>query len=99
MTSEDGLLSLYTGLHAMRRSLPPVLVYREDHPATVMWLTALQPFAKEHSLAYFNFAGVDTRQGVGDEDSTAIEKSIRSSASLKPLFQAGSTAVYGFATE
>ncbi len=87
MAANDGLLYLYTGHHSMRRSLPPALWYREDHAAIVQWMSDVKPFARDHELTYFDFAGVEAAQGINDEDTAAIESSIHLSPDLNPLFQ------------
>jgi len=96
MAASDGVLYLYTGRHSMRRSLPPALWYREDQPGMIEWMSDIKPFARQHGLGYFNFAGVEAAQGINDEDTAAIEKAIRSSADLDPLYQKGNVSVFGF---
>jgi hypothetical protein len=96
MAANDGLLYLYTGRHSMRRSLPPALWYREDHPAIIQWMSDIKPFANEHGLAYFDFAGVEAAQGIGDEDTAIIEKTIHSSPDLNPLYTKDTVSVFGF---
>jgi hypothetical protein len=95
MAANDGLLYLYTGRHSMRRSLPPELWYREDHPGMIQWMSDIKPFARDHSLAYFDFAGVEAAQGIDDEDTAAIEKSIRSSPDLSKLYQKNNVIMFG----
>jgi hypothetical protein len=95
MAANDGLLFLYTGRHSMRRSLPPALWYREDHPAIIQWMSDIKPFARDHGLAYFDFAGVEAAQGINEEDTSAIEKAIRSSPDLDTLYQKDSVTVFG----
>ncbi len=94
MAANDGLLYLYTGHHSMRRSLPPALWYREDHPAIIQWMSDVKPFARDHGLTYFDFAGVEAAQGITDEDTTAIESSIRSSPDLSSLYQKESVTLF-----
>ena len=62
----------------------------------VHWMTDLLPFAREHGLTYFLFAGVDARQGMANEDREAIEKAIQSSPDLSPLYRTETATVYGF---
>lgn len=94
LTSEDGLVFLNTGRHAMRRTLPPPLWYREDHAGIIDWMSNFQSFGQEHGLTYFVFSGVDFRQGVTSSDAYAIQEAIRSSPDLSPVYQAESAAVF-----
>jgi hypothetical protein len=94
--ADDVLLFLHTGHHAMSKPLPPALWYRQDHAGMVHWMTDLLPFAQEHGLTYALFAGVDARQGIADEDRDAVEKAIRSSPDLDPLYQTETATVYRF---
>ena len=96
LAADDAVLYLNTGRHAMSKPLPPALWYRQDHAAIVAWLSDLAPFARDHGLEYCEFAGVDARQGVTDDDRNAIEKAIRSSPDLHPLYQTDAAAVYRF---
>ena len=54
------------------------------------------PFSSEHGLTYFAFSGVDFREGIGSDDRDAIEKAIRSSPDLSPLYQTETAAIYKF---
>ena len=94
LAADDAVLFLYTGRHSMSKPLPPALWYREDHPRIVQWLSEMAPFAREHGLTYFAFAGVDIRQGLSDEDRDAVDAAMHSTPDLCPLHQAGSAAVY-----
>src|SRR5665213_3515165 len=94
LAADDVLLYLYTGHHAMSKPLPPALWYRQDHAGMVNWMTGIAPFARAHGLTYFVFAGVDMRQGIANDDRDAIEKTIRSSPDLSPMYQTGTTTVY-----
>lgn len=94
LAAEPGLLFLYTGHHAMSNPLPPALWYRQDQAAIVRWMADVVPFAHEHGLTHFLFAGVDARQGIGDEDRKAIEEAIRSNRDLIPEYQTESETVY-----
>jgi hypothetical protein len=94
LTSEDGLVFLNTGRHAMRRTLPPPFWYREDHAGIIDWMSNFQTFSQEHGLTYFVFSGVDFRQGVTSSDAYAIQEAIRSSPDLSPVYQAESAAVF-----
>ena len=96
LAADDAVLYLNTGRHAMSKPLPPALWYRQDHAAIVAWLSDLAPFARAHGLEYCEFAGVDARQGVTDDDRNAIEKAIRASPDLHPLYQIDAAAVYRF---
>jgi hypothetical protein len=94
LSSEDALVYLNTGRHAMRRTLPPPYWYREDHAKIVDWMSNFRSFGEEHSLSYLAFSGVDFRQGISRDDRDAIEKAIRSSPDLSPLYQTETAAVY-----
>jgi len=94
LTSEDGLVFLNTGRHAMRRTLPPPFWYREDHAGIIDWMSNFRTFGQEHGLTYFVFSGVDFRQGVTSSDAYAIQEAIRSSPDLSPVYQAESAAVF-----
>ena len=94
LSGEDALVFLNTGRHAMRRTLPPPYWYREDHARIVDWMSNVGPFSSEHGLTYFAFSGVDFREGIGSDDREAIEKAIRSSPDLSPLYQTETAAVY-----
>jgi len=94
LSSEDGLIFLNTGRHAMRRTLPPPYWYREDHAKIVDWMSNFRIFTQEHGLTYFAFSGVDFRQGITSDDANAIQKSIRSNPDLRPLYQTETAAVY-----
>jgi hypothetical protein len=96
LSGEDALVYLNTGRHAMRRTLPPPYWYREDHARIVDWMSNVGPFSSEHGLTYFAFSGVDFREGIGSDDRDAIEKAIRSSPDLSPLYQTEAAAVYRF---
>ena len=96
LSGEDALVFLHTGRHAMRRTLPPPYWYREDHARIVDWMSNVGPFSSEHGLTYFAFSGVDFREGIGSDDRDAIEKAIRSSPDLSPLYQTETAAVYKF---
>jgi len=48
LSSEDGLIFLNTGRHAMRRTLPPPYWYREDHASIVDWMSNFRAFTQEH---------------------------------------------------
>jgi len=94
LSSEDGLVYLNTGRHAMRRTLPPPYWYREDHAKIIDWMSNFGSFPQEHGLTYFAFSGTDFRQGITTDDGDAIQEAIRSSPDLSPLYQAESAAVY-----
>jgi hypothetical protein len=94
LSSEDALVFLNTGRHAMRRTLPPPYWYREDHERIIDWMSNFRAFTQEHGLTYFSFSGVDFRQGIASEDQEAIEKAIRSSPDLSPLYLTETAAVY-----
>ncbi|HEY2845077.1 MAG TPA: hypothetical protein VGJ09_15550 [Bryobacteraceae bacterium] len=96
LSGEDALVFLNTGRHAVRRTLPPPFWYREDHARIVDWMSNVGPFGKEHGLTYFAFSGVDFREGIGEDDRDAIEKAIRSSPALSPLYRTETAAVYRF---
>ena len=96
LSGEDALVYLNTGRHAMRRTLPPPYWYREDHARIVDWMSNVGPFSSEHGLTYFAFSGVDFREGIGSDDREAIEKAIRTSPDLSPLYQTETAAVYRF---
>jgi hypothetical protein len=94
LSSEDGLVFLNTGRHAMRRTLPPPYWYREDHARIIDWMSNFRTFTQEHGLTYFAFSGIDFRQGITSSDAYAIQEAIRSSPDLSPLYQAESATVY-----
>ena len=96
MSSEDALVFLHTGRHAMRRTLPPPYWYREDHAKIIDWMSNFRTFTREHGLTYFAFSGVDFREGIASDDAAAIDKAIRSNPDLSPLYQAETAAVYKF---
>ncbi len=96
LSSEDGLVFLNTGRHAMRRTLPPPYWYREDHARIIDWMSNVRSFGQEHGLTYLAFSGVDFRQGITDDDREAIEKAIRSSQDLSPMYQTETVTVYRF---
>jgi len=94
LSSEDGLIFLNTGRHAMRRTLPPPYWYREDHASIVDWMSNFRAFSQEHELNYFAFSGIDFRQGISSSDAYAIQEAIRSSPDLSPVYRAETAAVY-----
>ena len=94
LSSEDGLVFLNTGRHAMRRTLPPPYWYREDHASIVDWMSNFRTFTQEHELKYFAFSGVDFRQGITSSDAYSIQEAIRSSPDLSPMYQAETATVY-----
>ena len=94
LSSEDGLVFLNTGRHAMRRTLPPPYWYREDHARIIDWMSNFRTFTQEHGLTYFAFSGIDFRQGITSSDAYAIQEAIRSSPDLSPMYQAETAAVY-----
>jgi hypothetical protein len=96
LSSEDALIYLNTGRHAMRRTLPPLYWYREDHAKIIDWMSNFKSFGQERGLTYLAFTGVDFPQGITDDDRYAIEKAIRSSLDLSPLYQTETATVYRF---
>jgi hypothetical protein len=94
LSSEDALLYLNTGRHAIRRTLPPPYWYREDHARIIDWMSNFRTFGQEHGLTYLAFTGVDFRQGITDDDRDAIAKAIRSSPDLSPMYQTETATVY-----
>jgi len=94
LSSEDAVVFLHTGRHAMRRTLPPPYWYREDHARIIDWMSNFRAFTVEHGLTYLAFSGVDFRQGIASDDGEAIEKAIRSSPDLSPLYQTETATVY-----
>ena len=94
LSSEDGLVYLNTGRHAMRRTLPPPYWYREDHAKIIDWMSNFRAFTQEHGLTYFAFSGIDFRQGITSDDGYAIQEAIRSSPDLSPMYQAETATVY-----
>jgi hypothetical protein len=94
LSSEDGLVFLNTGRHAMRRTLPPPFWYREDHAQIIDWMSNFRTFTQEHGLTYFAFSGIDFRQGITSGDANSIQEAIRSSSDLTPIYQAETAAVY-----
>ena len=94
LSSEDALVFLNTGRHAMRRTLPPPYWYREDHARIIDWMSNFRSFGQEHGLTYFSFAGIDFRQGIDRDDGYAIQKAIRANPDLSPVYQAETAAVY-----
>ena len=94
MSSEDGLVFLNTGRHAMRRTLPPPYWYREDHAKIIDWMSNFRTFTQEHGLTYFAFSGSDFRQGLTTDDVHAIQEAIRSNPNLAPLYTAQTATVY-----
>ena len=94
LSSEDGLMFLNTGRHAMRRTLPPPYWYREDHAKIIDWMSNFRAFTQEHGLTYFAFSGADFRQGITSDDAYEIQEAIRSNPDLSPLYQAEGATVY-----
>jgi hypothetical protein len=94
LSSEDALVFLHTGRHAMRRTLPPPYWYRQDHAGIIDWMSNIREFTEEHGLTYFSFTGVDFRQGIASDDQDAIEKAILASPDLSPLYQTETAAIY-----
>ena len=94
LSSEDGLVFLNTGRHAMRRTLPPPYWYREDHAKIIDWMSNFRAFTQEHRLTYFAFSGTDFREGITSEDAYAIQEAIRSNPNLSPLYRAETATVY-----
>jgi hypothetical protein len=94
LSSEDALLFLNTGRHAMRRTLPPPYWYREDHARIIDWMSNFRAFTQEHGLTYFVFSGIDFRQGITSDEGYAIQEAIRSSPVLSQLYQAETATVY-----
>ena len=96
LSSDDGIVYLYTGHHAMSAILPTQLWYRDDRDGIVNWFTGLQPFARDHGLEYFEFAGADPGQGIDDEAAARIEQKIRTHPDLDPLYSTSAAALYKF---
>lgn len=96
LSTEDVLFYLHTGRHSMRAILPTQLWYREDRAGIVGWFTDLQPFAREHGLSYFEFAGADPSQGVDEDAAASIEAKIRQHPELDPLYKTQVAALYKF---
>jgi len=94
LSSEDGLVYLNTGRHAMRRTLPPPYWYREDHARIIDWMSNFRIFTSEHGLTYFAFSGIDFRQGITRDDGSAIQEAIKSRPDLSPMYQTETATVY-----
>ena len=94
LAADDAMLFLNTGRPAMSKPLPPALWYRQDHAGIVRWLSDPAPFAREHQIPYFVFAGVDIREGISDEDRDAVDKAIRSASDLHPACETGPATVF-----
>ncbi len=94
LSSDDVLFYLYTGRRAMSPILPTQLWYREDRDGIVRWFTDLQPFAQEHGLKYFEFAGADPGLGIDDQAATDIERKIRNHPDLTPLYSTEAASLY-----
>jgi len=94
LSSEDALVYLNTGRHAMRRTLPPPYWYREDHARIIDWMSNFRAFTLEHGLTYFAFSGIDFRQGITSDDGSAIQAAIKSRPDLSPMYQTETAMVY-----
>jgi len=94
LSSEDGLVYLNTGRHAMRRTLPPPYWYREDHARIIDWMSNFRAFTLQHGLTYFAYSGIDFRQGITSDDGSAIQEAIKSRPDLSPMYQAETATVY-----
>jgi len=94
LSSEDALVYLNTGRHAMRRTLPPPYWYREDHARIIDWMSNFRAFTLEHGLTYFAFSGIDFRQGITSDDGSAIQEAIKSRPDLSPMYQTETATVY-----
>jgi hypothetical protein len=90
----DPVLYLYTGRASISRPLPPALWYTEDHARAVELYRELPAYAHDHGADYIYYTTADLRRDMGDSDTTAIEKVIRTSAGLTPIYQAGIGTIY-----
>jgi hypothetical protein len=97
LSSNDPLLYLHTGRHAISRPLPPFLWYREDRVGQVRWMSEPMEFARRHKLDYFEFSGVDVNLGIEDAESDAIAQRIAASPKLTRRMAAGKATLYEFA--
>jgi len=95
LAGDDPAVFLYTGRHATSRPLPPQLWYQEDHVRMIDWISNPGPFARAHGLTYFEFSGVDGRQGIEDEDKAVIERAIPLDPDYAELYKGGPVAIYG----
>lgn len=95
LAGDDPVLFLYTGRHAISRPLPPMLWYREDRPRMVDWISNPGAFAHDHGLGYLEFAGVDARQGLSDDDREAVARAIPKNPDYAELYQGGPVTIYG----
>jgi hypothetical protein len=94
LSADDPLLYLYTGRHAMRKTLPTSFWYHQDRPGMVNWLAQVEPFAVQHKLMFFDFAGVESTEGLEDEDRDKIGAEVRTNPLLTPMFQQGESTFY-----
>jgi hypothetical protein len=90
----DPVLYLNTGRASISRPLPPSLWYTEDHARTLELFRDLPNYARNHGAEYVYYTTADLRRDMGDSDTTAIENSIRSSAALTKIYQAGIGTIY-----
>jgi 4-amino-4-deoxy-L-arabinose transferase-like glycosyltransferase len=95
LAGDDPVVFLYTGRHAISHPLPPMLWYQEDRPGMIDWLSNPGSFAHEHGLTYFEFAGVDARQGLREEDRDAVASAIPQNPDYAELYKGGPVTIYG----
>ena len=60
----------------------------------VNWLSDIEPFAVQHQLEFFDFAGVELAEGLEDEDRDAISAAVHKNQLLTLLFQQGPATFY-----
>ena len=95
LTAEDPVVFLYTGRHAIKRPVPPMLWYREDRAGIIDWIGNPGAFAHTHGLTYLEFSGVGAAEGMADEDREAVARAIPQNPDYAELYKGGPVTIYG----
>ena len=94
LSYDDPLLYLYTGRHGVHRPLDPLWWYREDHASIQSAYRDLPAFCRSRGLEYVYFTATDLAREAGGDDQREVQRMIRESAELSPVFTAGIGTVY-----
>ena len=94
LSYDDPLLYLYSGRRGNYMPLLSRWWYSEDHANIVNAYRNLPAYCRSRGLEYVYFTSDDLGREVGDEDRQAIQRVVRESAELTPVFTAGIGTVY-----
>jgi hypothetical protein len=94
LSYDDPLLYLYTGHRGNYMPLLSRWWYGEDHASIVNAYRNLPAYCRSRGLEYVYFTSEDLEREVGDEDRLTIQRAVRETPELTPVFHAGIGTVY-----